>query len=32
MQAYDVTPGFGFGRDGTKRSQERYLVETGFTF
>jgi Putative beta-barrel porin-2, OmpL-like. bbp2 len=32
VQAYDVTPGFGFGRDGTKRSQERYLVETGFTF
>ena len=32
VQAYDVTPGFGFGRDGSKRSQERYLVETGFTF
>ncbi|AMB45243.1 hypothetical protein Y590_10035 [Methylobacterium sp. AMS5] len=32
VQAYDVTPGFGFGRDGTKRSQERYLMETGFTF
>ncbi len=32
VEAFDVTPGFGFGRAGLARSQERYLVETGFTF
>ncbi len=32
VQAYDVTPGFGFGRDFNRKSQERYLIETGFTF
>ncbi|KQP10885.1 MAG: outer membrane beta-barrel protein [Methylobacterium sp.] len=32
VQLYDITPGLGFGRTGTKTSQERYMVETGITF
>lgn len=32
VQLYDITPGLGFGRAGTARSQERYMVETGITF
>ena len=32
VQLYDSTPGLGFGRTGLKRSQERYMVETGITF
>lgn len=38
VQAYDVAKdlalgvGSGFGRNGLRNSQERYLVETGFTF
>ncbi|WP_232630693.1 outer membrane beta-barrel protein [Methylobacterium sp. Leaf118] len=38
VQAYDVAKDFGlgvgagFGRNGLKSSQERYLIETGFTF
>lgn len=32
VQLYDITPGLGFGRSGTRTSQERYMVETGITF
>ncbi|GJE29711.1 outer membrane beta-barrel protein [Methylobacterium organophilum] len=38
VQAFDVATdatlgvGSGFGRNGLKKSQERYLIETGFTF
>lgn len=37
VQLYDISlivPGFGtgFGRDGLKTSQERYMIETGITF
>lgn len=32
VELYDVTPGFGFGRNGTKKDQDRYMVETGITF
>lgn len=32
VELFDVTPGLGFGRSGTKLAQDRFLVETGFTF
>lgn len=32
VELYDVTPGFGFGRNGLGKNQDRYMVETGITF
>ncbi|WP_018259758.1 porin [Methylobacterium sp. WSM2598] len=32
VQLYDITAGLGFGKAGNKTSQDRYLIETGFTF
>ncbi|ACL59349.1 porin [Methylobacterium nodulans] len=32
VQLYDITAGLGFGRLGNKTSQDRYMIETGFTF
>ena len=32
VELYNITQGFGFGRAGNRRSQERYMVEAGITF
>ncbi|MGY2047466.1 porin [Methylobacterium sp. JK268] len=32
VQLYDIAAGLGFGKAGTRTSQDRYLIETGFTF
>ena len=32
VELYNVTAGLGFGRAGTRTSQERYMVEAGVTF
>jgi hypothetical protein len=32
VELFDVTPGFGFGRAGTRTAQDRFLLEAGITF
>ena len=32
VELYDITPGFGFGRSGTRTGQDRFMLEAGITF
>ncbi len=32
VELYDITPGFGFARSGTRTGQDRFMIEAGITF